>query len=312
MTHHIVRKDPRLLRGLQCFEAVARLGSLTNAALELSITPSAVSHQLRILSEILGEKLLEKKGRGVALTVAGRRLATMLHTSFNDIENSVAELIGETRPVVRLAVCSSFGPAWLAPRMPELFAAFPDLAVELKLYAGQPQQTHEAADAIVTAQPVEAGYDSFTLFDERVVAVVHPEIRAGQPDGRIRYISTNQPPLDPMVEWGAYGRASGLVIETAARSGWILCSHYVLALELARAGCGAALVPEFLAARSLQDGSLVLLRDISVPSGRTYRYCYKKSRAGDVSLRQLGRWIRAQAQRTSGALPLQQPAIVTG
>ncbi len=311
MTQHIVRKDPRLLRGLQCFEAVARCGSMTDAALELSITPSAVSHQLRILSDILGEKLLEKKGRGVALTAAGRRLATMLHATFSDIETSVAELIGETRPVVRLAVCSSFGPAWLAPKMPELFEKFPGLGVELKLYAGQPQQTHESADAIVTAQPVEPGYDALTLFEERVVAVARPT-----PDGRVpssghRYIATIQPPLDPMDEWAGYARATGLNISAADRSDSIVCTHYILALELARAGCGVALVPEFLAERSLRDQSLVLLHDIAVPSGRTYRYCTKKSRADDASLRHLGRWLRAQAQRPDVPVVPWQPVTVT-
>ncbi len=55
-------------RGLQAFEAVSRHRSVSLAADELGITQSAVSHQIRQLSEDLGEKLIIRQGRGIALT----------------------------------------------------------------------------------------------------------------------------------------------------------------------------------------------------------------------------------------------------
>jgi LysR family glycine cleavage system transcriptional activator len=60
---------------LRAFEAVARLGSVSAAANELYVTHSAVSQQIKALEESLGVKLLNRVGRGVALTVAGRELA---------------------------------------------------------------------------------------------------------------------------------------------------------------------------------------------------------------------------------------------
>ena len=59
---------------LRALDAVARLGSVTRAAAELNITRSAVSHQLRFLEQELGFAVVERDGRGVALTPRGESL----------------------------------------------------------------------------------------------------------------------------------------------------------------------------------------------------------------------------------------------
>src|SRR5690349_17347076 len=96
------------LRALQCFEAVARLRSISKAAAELGVTQSAVSHQLRDLTQQLGESLMVKSGRGIALTPAGAELAAALNSAFSVIANSVSRIVGNDRQRVRLAICSSF------------------------------------------------------------------------------------------------------------------------------------------------------------------------------------------------------------
>jgi len=77
------------LRALQAFEAVARHSSITKAADELGVTQSAVSHQLRKLSDDIGERLVVKSGRQVILTEAGRRLGIALQAAFLQIDRSV-------------------------------------------------------------------------------------------------------------------------------------------------------------------------------------------------------------------------------
>ncbi|MGB2150500.1 MAG: LysR family transcriptional regulator, partial [Cobetia amphilecti] len=79
------------LSSLNAFEVVSRLGSITAAADELNITQSAVSHQIRRLEATLEVSLLERAGRGVVLSHAGRRLADGLQAGFARIEQSVAE-----------------------------------------------------------------------------------------------------------------------------------------------------------------------------------------------------------------------------
>ncbi|MCB0067558.1 MAG: LysR family transcriptional regulator [Caldilineaceae bacterium] len=291
MQPNLIRKDPRLLRSLQCFEAVARLGSLAAAADELGITVSAISHQLRTLGEQLGEKLIEKQGRRLALTPKGRDVAEQLRTAFRGIENMVSDVVGQSRQTVRVAVCSSFGPAWLVPRMGQLRDALPDLSIELRLYADQPELTHEAADAFVTAEPVQPGYYAIALFEEMLVCVEKPvsKIRTG----KRRLISTDVAPDPVDEEWRLFCRNAGIEFESLHNGEWLNCSHYLLAIEMAKSGLGTALVPEYLAESALRSGELARLCPESHPSGRTYNFCCKVNRSHETALRRLARWMRS-------------------
>ena len=197
----LTRKDPRLLRGLHYFEAVARLGSVGAAAKEFGVSSSAVSHQLRELAGIVGEKLVEKSGRGIALTPAGDTLSRKLQSTFNELDRMVAEVVGQTQVTFSLAVCSCFGPSWLAPRLPDFFARHPGIDLEVRLYHQDPEQTHTSADAIVTADPVKPGYDSIPLFDELLVAVRRPGAQALDSNQPHRLITTDLEPASIGRDW---------------------------------------------------------------------------------------------------------------
>ena len=75
------------------------------------MTESAVSHQMRRFSDTIGQQLLVKSGRGIALTATGEALAAKLTSAFAGLEILVKDLVGEGQPALRLAVCSSPGPA---------------------------------------------------------------------------------------------------------------------------------------------------------------------------------------------------------
>ncbi|MCJ8151778.1 LysR family transcriptional regulator [Shinella sedimenti] len=109
------RRTQLNLRGYQVFEAVARHKSVTAAADELGVTQSAASHQLRKLSQATGEKLIERRGRSISLTDAGRKLASSLESAFDLIEQSAASVVGGSRSMVRLGLYSSFAAGVKAP-----------------------------------------------------------------------------------------------------------------------------------------------------------------------------------------------------
>ena len=80
------------LNGLRTFEVVARYMSLKKAAEELNVTPSAVSHRLRVLERILGCKLIQRQGSEMRLTENGRMLAPALADGFGTIVSAVGNL----------------------------------------------------------------------------------------------------------------------------------------------------------------------------------------------------------------------------
>jgi DNA-binding transcriptional LysR family regulator len=138
------------LRALEVFDAVARHSSLSRAAEELGVTQSAVSHQMRYLTEHVGEKLYRMVGRRAVLTPAGQTLADRLRSIFQSLDRSIAEVVGADRSIVRLALCSSFAPGWLVPRLPDFHASHPHIRLQLQMYAEDPDLTDKVADAFVT------------------------------------------------------------------------------------------------------------------------------------------------------------------
>lgn len=284
-----------MLRSLQYFEAVARHGSVKAAAEEHGVSASAISHKLSELSGFLGEELVARSGRGIRLTEHGVRLHRHLNVLFSGLDKVLTEAIGTEKAHLRLAVCSSFGPAWLAGRLPDFVRACPGIELELRMFAQDPLQTEAVADAVVTADQVADGFDHIFLFDEILVAVMHPGARIndhGLPD---QLVTTDLQPKDLGVEWRVLSKAAGRDFVGAADGGFVRCTHYVLSMALARAGIGAALVPDFLAADAIASGELVLVDQTRIASGRSYKLCTKTSRSRDPDLRDLARWMKSQA-----------------
>lgn len=285
------RRDPSIFRRLEYFEATARHGSISKAAAELGVSPSAVSHQLSDLRQTIGEELFVRSGRGVVLTNAGRRMAETLSTAFGLLESSLDTAIGVERTVVSVAACSSFGPYWLVPRLPEFKDAHPDTEIELRLYSKDPELTQATADCIVTAQPVKSGYVSIDLFEESAIAVASPGlVKNGRIEG-VPLVTTDTAEAELGDDWRLVADAAGLALPKYPE--WIRCTHYVLALEAAKAGMGIAIIPDFVAADAIKDGRLV---DIGLGNHRlehrTYRVCYKEVRGKETALQNVLTWLK--------------------
>jgi LysR family glycine cleavage system transcriptional activator len=282
------------LRGLQAFEAVARHKSVTLAGRELGLTQSAVSHQIRRLSIELGEKLIEKSGRSIAVTEAGRRLAEELHAAFGKLELATRRAIRGGPETLRLAICSAFSTGWMIHRMDDFAEKNPDIDIQLRMYAEDPELTDRVADAFVTGWPTQAGYSALPLLRECLVAVrrVEPHGRETRND-RLPLITTELDSRTLGDDWVAYCQNAGLELRDLYTGRWLQCSHYILALELAREGLGIALVPDFLAASDIEAGRLALLSPARMPTGQDYFLCVKTARRNEAPLRTLIGWFKA-------------------
>src|SRR5512146_2048911 len=119
------------LTALRAFEAAARHANLARAALELNVTPGALSHQVRALEALLGATLFERQARGVALTPQGRLLYPGLAAGFGLIGDAVQALRASARSgVLVVSTPPGFTSKWLAPRLYRFAEAHPE--VELR------------------------------------------------------------------------------------------------------------------------------------------------------------------------------------
>ncbi|MCO5071958.1 MAG: LysR family transcriptional regulator [Rhizobiaceae bacterium] len=270
---------------------------MSKAADEMNVTQSAVSHQIRRLTEMVGERLVVKSGRGVMLTPIGEVLAQKLRTAFSQIDRSVAEVIGGDRDVVRLALCSSFAPGWLIPRLRSFYEHNPRIKLQLRMYARDPDLTDEVADAFITTLPSESGFWSSLIRTELLVPVIAKRPAKGQ---RVRFITTDMEAGSVGKDWLAYQRIAQ--VDLKARSSdqdWMFASHYIMALDMVREGLGAALVPDFLAAEDLKSGRVVLLHHLSIATNQDYFLCIKEVRRQEPALVALARWFKAQANHAT-------------
>jgi DNA-binding transcriptional LysR family regulator len=121
---------------LRIFHAVADAGSLTHAGDHLHLSQSAVSRQVRALEESLNTTLFHRHARGLILTEQGellfdatRAMLKRLDAATARIRDSEEEVFGE----LRVTTTIGFGTLWLAPRLPQLYAKYPDLKIDLML-----------------------------------------------------------------------------------------------------------------------------------------------------------------------------------
>jgi LysR family glycine cleavage system transcriptional activator len=124
------------VRGIAVFEAAARAVSFHAAADELNLTPSAVSHQIRLLEDILGVKLFERVGRGVTLTPEGADYARSIRPSIRRLRSATNQIkarakMGGASEVVRIEIPPSLAHCWLVPRLAELIAQHPGLDIRV-------------------------------------------------------------------------------------------------------------------------------------------------------------------------------------
>jgi DNA-binding transcriptional LysR family regulator len=118
------------LADLRIFLTIMRSGSFKGAAIQLGLTPSAVSHAMRRLEERLGTKLLNRSSRAVSPTDVGRELAQRIEEGFDKIGDALAGLdapgsgrFGE----LRLNVFSDAAHLLIAPALPEFARQCPQV-----------------------------------------------------------------------------------------------------------------------------------------------------------------------------------------
>lgn len=166
---------------LRSFEAVARLGSVTQAAHELSVTHSAVSQHIKQLEALVGVTLFIRHGRGVRITEEGRLYALQIREALQHIADATRMVQIKPRTLeVSLATLPSFGCHWLLPRLARFQARHPQIAVRLLTSLAVVNLQQEGIDlAIRMGQGDWEGMESRHLFADEQLVVAAPGYRGG-------------------------------------------------------------------------------------------------------------------------------------
>jgi DNA-binding transcriptional LysR family regulator len=249
--------DPRRLRVLQ---TVAAHGSVAAAADALHLSPPAVSQQLLALERETGASLIDRSGRQVALTAAGRLLAAhgeRIAAQLRQAERDLAELTGQTAGPVRIAAFQTAMNPLIAPALRALAAAHPAIqpviterygpAAVAELRLGDLDIVLTEYDAASSA-PAEPGLDLRHLAFDPYLLVIPP-------DWQVTVRSLHDLAGRPWVA-GPPGTACDHALRRLASNAGIaipagdVCVEFPSVLALVAAGRGAAIIPQLALAQA--------------------------------------------------------------
>ena len=262
---------------LLCFDAAARHRSLTRAAVELSLTQSAVSRQILALEEYLGTALFKRTRHGMELTPVGADYAARVAQRLGAMEQDTLDIMGASAPGgdVHLASVPTFAAQWLIPRLgdfaklhplitvhidtrtrPFLFA---DTALDAAIYAGTPEQLQRWA-----------GTQCLHLMDEEVVVVCQPRLLGKRKSLQADTLAT-MPLLQQSTRPDAWSQWFAQAQVTAPRAlGGPRYEQFSMTVAAAAQGLGLALVPRLLIEPELARGELVVAHPLALASQRAY------------------------------------------
>ena len=270
----LVRHVERLQR-LVIFDAAARLGSFTAAAVELAMSQPAVTRQIRSLERALGVDLFVRSANRSELTDSGRRLAAQVAAGFEVIERGLAELVGDSEPFV-LAAYPGIAQQWLVPRIDGLRTALGERELHLRLFDRVEELADGQFDAAlrIGAEPFP-GQSCRLLFPEMVVPVAAPVFAAayhlsvnGDPAALQHVALVHMESRDrPWMTWSDWLDEFGL--ELPPQPGRVLFPSYPMVVQQALAGRGVALGWRNLIDDLVAGGALVVVGP-EVRSNRGY------------------------------------------
>lgn len=285
------------LNALRAFEAVARLGSLKQAADELNVTHGAVSRQIANLEDWLGVAVLEKHGRGVKLTDAGQRLGQVAGEAFERIAQACLELRRQTADAPFVLGCpGSLLARWFIPRLDRLHRALPELRLQLSASEGEQDPRRAGLDALLwyAEPPWPADFVVYELAPESLGPVFSPHYADAE--------QLCQAPPEAVLEqavlhtasrpqaWPVWLRSQGLEPERLRLGQGF--EHLYYLLEAALAGLGVAIAPRQLVADDLAAGRLLAPWGFVETSARLALWVPR--RRLDSRAERLAQWLRGE------------------
>ena len=295
------------LSAVRVFESASRLENFTAAAADLGMTQAAVSYQIRLLEERLGLSLFAREKGRVSLTDAGRRIAPMVSSAFETLDDAFSGLLADDSGLLSISTAQTFATTWMAPRLGAFQVAHPDLAVRLSTDNRLIDfSTGEFHAAIRMGRGDWSGLRRHFLFRLHVTPICSAEFQA-----RYRLERPEQlldvPRLSPDDHWWRdWLREAGVEApEEPPRPGLGL-DNQVMEANAAFAGSGIALMTPMFWRRELSSGQLVQPFSHVYYPGSSHWLVYPEGRRAQPKIAAFRDWILGQARE----MVLTEPAEI--
>jgi LysR family glycine cleavage system transcriptional activator len=280
------------LAGLRGFDAVARYGSYTQAAAALNVTEAALRQHVRHLEAFVGQILVERRARGIALTEVGASFAANLRQGFDTLFAAVDTIVDDdARRALKITLTPAFAENWLLPRLGEFWTRHPEIKIEL-IPSLKLEDLHDARldMAIRYGQGNWRRYKSTFLASAAYCVVARPEVAPAHALRDVAELAHLHWLFESdRHEHRLWAEARGIDFDAKHNR------HYPtnsLVLSAVRAGQGVALQARALIQRDLDSG---LLKEIYSEPPSTLGYYIVTHSTPRLPLAKFMRWLTEAA-----------------
>jgi len=276
---HITMGNNISFSAIHTFTVVAKELSFTRTAEILHITPSAVSHQMKLLENQMGVTLFHRQSKGVRLSLAGETLQQHATSGVRNIQHGIIQSqFSSQREKLIIAVIPSLCQLWLMPRLTDFYQKFPQIELELVAIDQLADfNTGQYDGHIHFGVGDYQGCEARILSHEKVYPVCHPDLIKGKQDITLENLIKEQPILiykagiedEPGgVSWGNWFRHFSIENPTDKSQMWF--SHVSMAILAAKLKQGIALGWHHMVIDDISTGQLCRLGDGELDT--TYNY----------------------------------------
>lgn len=291
---------------LQAFQLAAQSGSFKLAADRLHLTPSAVSHRIKALEELLGIALFHRHIRALSLTEAGESYLREIQQIFDRLEVATRELRTRFgRNLLRLRVAPFFASEFLLPRLARLQAEHPDIDLQVDI-AGIVDKTR-ASDAdvsVLLGSGVWGDLQAHRLFRQTYVPAGAPALIEQTPCETIEQLNEHTLLVHSAHEdaWDRWAQCAGVDLRRPRRL--IRFDTMTAVVQAAERSAGIGLVPAPLATERFRSNSLTRLFQHELQTPDSYFLVHRADAAERSDIAAFRRWLFSEL-----AASLDDPAV---
>lgn len=255
------------LNSLILFEASARLGTLTSAANELCVSPTAVSKQIKQLESFLNTKLFIRKKTGLELTKKGQTYLETVRKTLAVLAEESQKMDDKVSPLpLNLEIGACFSHFWLIPHLDSFRDKYPDIMLNISINneRNMSEVNSNEYDVAFYYSSLNTSYkNNFLLFNERMLLVCSPSFLEKRPECHDLKNIWQQPLLglkdapDFWENWQTWAAHSAIDYKEPLNE--IQMEDQIAVVHAAQNGLGIALAWDWHVEDLIADGSLVAL-----------------------------------------------------
>ena len=288
------------IAALRAFEASSRHLSFTKAAEELSITQSAVSHQIRHIEDMWDFKLFEREGRKLIITKEGQLIVPIIREflgSMNRVLNDITNT--ESRTSIRVSLVQSLAVKWLVPKLGKFNELYPDISIWISTSDDIVNFTTDEVDIAIRLGHGEwSDLHADPLLHEYVFPVCSPEffkrIRPPeQPADLLHYPLLYRHSFDICPRWRDWFRDAGIVVRALPSGSRFPDTS--MSIQAAIDNQGIALARSAHVDEDLKAGRLIKLFNVYSKSPVSYYIVCPHKVISQPRIAAFRRWLLAEA-----------------